>query len=912
MTSQDFCSSTVLRAVGDHLVESPPVLVVDSQRTPAHPKPGVAQVLPLSEALTATHACDRHFAPYSPSLPCRLKSESLTLGAYASMVALALDFDDHEAKRQKLPATEKWRADVAQRVGQLWQVVPNGFFYWTRGGARLVYLLDTPLVVKDDDGARAWQEFALSAMIWLEREFGLRADRACKDWTRLFRLPKATRTPGASPEDLGVSGDPNRIGAWTILTFDDAIREEAQTNLSKKYRRGKPTRKLPSGTHATRKASGPPNSVLFHLFRLREWLGPEISPGKYSVVCPFSAGHTTGEPGDTSTVLFDDGLGHCAVCCLHDSCSKRTQGDFLGAFSDVEVRLARQVRGDSHERIPIAVGPDEHRVIDDLLMVVGADASLFERGGELVEVVPGAGPLPAGAGPRVRVRAVPEASLRVELARRVAFHKPAKDGDGVVEVAPPVPIVKAVHQRGHWPRVPHLSGVVGVPILRPDGTVLDMPGFDRGSGVYFAPSGPWLTVPSNPTTQELAQALPWLQALVQDFPFADGASLSAWLAHALTFFIQYVSDAPIPTFIYDSNTPGSGKGLLARTAMRIGTGEWIAPQALPTRHEEQNKVITTLAREGARAVFFDNLTEPYGSPALEIIGTSRRWKDRLLGSNASYDGAFPAVLSVTGNNVSFRARDTVRRVLAVRLESPLERPEHRTNFSIPNLAQTVQAHQQHYVWAALVLLRAWVAVGRPDQALPHWGSYEEWSYWVRNTIVWCGLPDPFDPHSSHLEAADAETENLAELLAGFETVLTALGTTSLPLQKLLEVLDEDSGRQPGARRFGALREAVLALGGTNALRSTDDLGRVFRRYRGRRAGGRKLERGKKVTGIRHWTVLAVGGPGGHGGRPGGQAASANSEVSEPSHDAPIAGTSTTPTVPGPPYGGARSSSGDIS
>ena len=44
--------------------------------------------------------------------------------------------------------------------------------------------------------------------------------------------------------------------------------------------------------------------------------------------------------------------------------------------------------------------------------------------------------------------------------------------------------------------------------------------------------------------------------------------------------------------------------------------------------------------------------------------------------------------------------------------------------------------------AGLAILRAFHVAGRPNQGLPGWGGFEEWSEWIRGAIVWLGLPDP--------------------------------------------------------------------------------------------------------------------------------------------------------------------------
>lgn len=46
------------------------------------------------------------------------------------------------------------------------------------------------------------------------------------------------------------------------------------------------------------------------------------------------------------------------------------------------------------------------------------------------------------------------------------------------------------------------------------------------------------------------------------------------------------------------------------------------------------------------------------------------------------------------------------------------------------------------VVAGLTVLRAYHVAGRPDQGLPVFGRFEEWSDWVRSSLVWLGMANP--------------------------------------------------------------------------------------------------------------------------------------------------------------------------
>jgi hypothetical protein len=87
--------------------------------------------------------------------------------------------------------------------------------------------------------------------------------------------------------------------------------------------------------------------LLFHLFRRRGWLDKALSPGKWSVRCPWEDEHSKGEPFDSSTVLFaprggdEPGWWHCS----HAHCDGRGLRDVLALFSDQELLEAKLARG---------------------------------------------------------------------------------------------------------------------------------------------------------------------------------------------------------------------------------------------------------------------------------------------------------------------------------------------------------------------------------------------------------------------------------------------------------------------------------------------------------------------------------------------------------------------------------------
>lgn len=119
------------------------------------------------------------------------------------MVALFVDVDGAEHK-----ADPAWRAAESSKIAAALAALPGGFCYQTRGGYRIAWRLASPVTIASADDAARWRIFYWRTLLALSRRFGLEGDPACADWTRLYRLPHATRDEGGKPEDLPTEGDP--------------------------------------------------------------------------------------------------------------------------------------------------------------------------------------------------------------------------------------------------------------------------------------------------------------------------------------------------------------------------------------------------------------------------------------------------------------------------------------------------------------------------------------------------------------------------------------------------------------------------------------------------------------------------------------------------------------------------------
>jgi len=144
------------------------------------------------------------------------------------MVALLVDVDDPIAHAEKIPAREAWRLLERQKVSRLFEEQPGGFSYETKGGYRLLYRLGEHFLLRREVDAHSWRLFYFRALCHLAERYELVGDPACSDWTRLYRLPRATREGNDAAELRPTHGDPSNVGLWTYQHTEEGLQGDRE------------------------------------------------------------------------------------------------------------------------------------------------------------------------------------------------------------------------------------------------------------------------------------------------------------------------------------------------------------------------------------------------------------------------------------------------------------------------------------------------------------------------------------------------------------------------------------------------------------------------------------------------------------------------------------------------------------
>jgi putative DNA primase/helicase len=284
-----------------------------------------------------------------------------------------------------------------------------------------------------------------------------------------------------------------------------------------------------------------------------------------------------------------------------------------------------------------------------------------------------------------------------------------------------------------------LSGIVTAPTLRSDGSLLDRPGYDTMTGLLFDTRGvEFPPIPARPTRDEARRALALFDELICKFPFATPEARAVALAGFLTICIRRMLPAA-PLFGIDGTGAGSGKGLLADIIAIVGTGRQASPINTGANEEELEKRIASMMIRGDLVILLDNLKDPLDSAFLCTVLTQGTVSPRVLGESKTVKLPTHHMFMVTGNALAYFG-DLNRRAITCLIDPKIENPSERV-FDFDPIERAIEGRPR-YVAAALTVLRAYQAAGRPKQSGKVMGSYGEWCRTVRDALLWLGEADP--------------------------------------------------------------------------------------------------------------------------------------------------------------------------
>jgi hypothetical protein len=511
--------------------------------------------------------------------------------------------------------------------------------------------------------------------------------------------------------------------------------------------------------------------------------------------------------------------------------------------------------------------------LEQLLHAAG-HLGVYQRGRSICEIQK-AGPAPKWLHrPPDLPRIAPSSAAHLrELASKVAcFDLVNPRTHRITRDLPPYWLIETLMARKKWCFLP-LEGIVNVPTLCPDGSLLVTTGYDQNTGLYLDYNGICFpAIDLAPTREHARAAVETLWEVFQDFPYLDLATgFSATLAALLSCVCRYSILGRVPMFVVRSSTRASGKGKLIDAISLIALGRTAPRMAQTLDEEEERKRLMTIALAGLPLLHIDNVQHPLGSAPLDYALTSPTYGDRLLGKNEEGEAPLNTVFFASGNNMVFHG-DTARRVIPIDLDPKEENPELRTGFTHADLEGYVAERRPVLVHACLTIMRGFFAAQEALKSLPAFGSFEVWSSVIRQALVWVGLPDPCKTRTNIEATSDPMYEKHDVVLATWQRCYDAeIGKLDCALTpRTLASIKQDietratggvkdaQGRPQPPNKWDEFKEALGALDDRydGHKLNTERLGKVFRSLQRRVINDRRLvpDPKKDRRGVVQWRL----------------------------------------------------------
>lgn len=468
-------------------------------------------------------------------------------------------------------------------------------------------------------------------------------------------------------------------------------------------------------------------------------------------------------------------------------------------------------------------------------------------------------------------------ALRDFLGREFQYQKVKYNANSetLVDIDPPENVCQQLLARGRRRGLRELKGISTVPTMRPDGSIVDMNGYDDATQLLMSlPSNCVSGIPINPSIEVVVKALKYFWEPFKEFPFIDDISRAVFLSAGLTAAIRKVLPTA-PAIALNATVAGAGKTLLANCLGFLAQGKPVPALPELKSEAETQKVITSMLLRGVSVIHVDNIVGSFSSPTLEAFLTAEKYTDRILGSNSIAELSTAALFLVTGNHIKV-VGDLNRRVLMSTIDPGTEKPYLR-EFNVDPLIY-VKEHRLNMIRASLIMIRGYLTSGMGQIQPGKMASFHMWDKFVRQAICWLatlpccpiGLADPASSIKNNYED-DPVTERLKCVLNAWHDLYgNALKTSKSIVNELLNPSSIEN--KP---KYERLYEVLLDAAGTNKPNIPLDskcLSSWLDKNYNRPVDGYILKKGEtKRNGYTQWAVhvhkesIVSGGSGGSGG-----------------------------------------------
>jgi hypothetical protein len=311
---------------------------------------------------------------------------------------------------------------------------------------------------------------------------------------------------------------------------------------------------------------------------------------------------------------------------------------------------------------------------------------------------------------------------------------------------PPRIVDQVLGDSSNWPLYRTLYSTTETPTLRPDGTILDAPGYDKVTGLFYDPGDiKFPSIPAKPTIEQGKAAMAMIDDVLIDFPFDPkntdeknrNISKAVAVSMLLTSVVRRTLDIA-PAYGIDADDQEAGKTTLAKVAGALNTGRDIAVQAFSKSEEERDKLLSALLLTAAPVMLFDNIDDIIEGRTIEAVITSAMFDSRPFGKNDTVRTAPTNALTIfTGNKISVGGT-LASRVLVSRLVP--DKPLKFRKFVHRDIVGYVIKERPKLVAAILTALRCYLVHGK--KVAKDTDRFPPWSDLIRSAVIWYGYADP--------------------------------------------------------------------------------------------------------------------------------------------------------------------------
>lgn len=649
--------------------------------------------------------------------------------------------------------------------------------------------------------------------------------------TRLARLPVAVNGKHAPPFACRlVNWEPEL--AYTLDELVSGLQLDMSGNRRRERAIGKPSNQHPQRHDDEVWIPRPDENAVLTALRERSLYKAPLGEGRHDITCPWVNEHTDAIDGGTAYFEPDDNWPIGGFKCLHGHCAQRHVRDLLGHLG-VEISAARM-----KPTIRIVAG-EIHRVVDAAERELAQVRRYYQRGGLIVTVATDPGTREA------RVQDLTPPALVRALAGAAIWERFDGRAHDWLRTDPPARHAGVLFDATGYAHLPVLHGIARQPYLRPDGSLMNTPGYDVATQMFGVFNARDFTIPEAPTRAEAEAALALLNDLLREFSFHSEVDRSAALTAMLTAAVR-ASLSTAPMFHVRAHMVGSGKSYLCELITAFATAQRGTPTSFPADDEECRKLLLAELLRAPAVVEFDNLTgDLIAHKSLCTALTSEFMSGRILGVSKTATVTTRALFLSSGNNVG-PVQDMTRRCITIRLSPQCEVPAAR-HFTRPELVRDVLRERGRYVSAALTIIRAWIVAGRPKSECRALASFCGWSDLCRQPILWLGGLDATESVFEAM-AEDPDRETLARLLQAWWAVF---GKTAAMVRDAVAQSSSFHGEN------GELREILNDIAGERGEINRRKLGWWIRRHAGRIVDGLRIVRATGNGSAERWRIEMV-------------------------------------------------------